>query len=121
MTQAFEPRALEAFFQEVSDTLHIDLQYHPENERYPIQLASAEGITAEGTSTAEGISRDKCHLLLQFIKTQIDLRDNEIAKLTPSVKSGKFLPEITQEAAHALAEVYALGFFIDTNEDDATS
>src|SRR5579871_2685943 len=106
MTQAFDARALKAFFQEVLDTIHVELIYDPENEKFPIQLAFTDGI-----------SRDKYHELLSFIKMQVDLRDNEIGKMVP-IKGGKVNFEVSKEAAHRLAEVYALSLFIEPDEDE---
>jgi hypothetical protein len=106
MTQTFDSKALKAFFQEVLDQIHIELTYHPENEKFPIQLANPDGL-----------SRDKCNELLLFIKTQVDLRDTEICKMISSKKSGKVVMEITKVATHLLAEVYALSLFIEPDDE----
>lgn len=108
MTRRFDAKALNAFFQEVEDQLKIQLQYFPDDPKFPIQLKDAP----------MGISKDKCLLLLNFIKGQIDLRDNEIGKIYTTKANGKFLFDITHVAADAIAEVYALSLFIDPDEEE---
>lgn len=101
MAQLLDPAPLEAFFEEVREQLSIELKYLPDNAKFPIQLESAPN----------GISRNKCVELLQFIKGQVDLRENEIGQLYASKSGGKYLLDISMEAALALADVYALSFF----------
>ena len=109
MSSRFDPRPLNAFFQEVDESLGIQLEYQSNNEKYPIQLVDPEGI-----------SKMKCHELLQFIKGQVDLRDNEISKLHPNQKGGRVLVEISAAAAEALSEVYALSLFYDSDSESDT-
>lgn len=109
MAQSFDPGPLEAFFKEVSEQLGIELKYLPDNLKFPIQLENAPN----------GIARAKCIELLQFIKGQVDLRDNEIGEFYASkTNPGKFLFDIRMEAAKALADVYAMSFFIPHEEEE---
>lgn len=109
MAQSFDPAPLNAFFEEVQEQLGIHLIYHPDNPKFPIQLENAE----------QGISRNKCVELLQFIKGQVDLRDNEIGELYASKKGGgKFIFEVSIEATHALADVYAMSMFYPHEEEE---
>lgn len=109
MAPSLDPALLLPFFEEVKEQLGIELKYVSDNPKYPIQLAAAPA----------GLSRNKCVELLQFIKTQVDLRDNEIGELYASKTSpGKYLLDIRMPAAKALADVYALSFFIPHEEDD---
>ena len=107
MPHAIDPKPLEAFFQEVADLIQVTLVFDPENKAYPIQV-----------SHQEGLSREKAYELLHFIKTQVDLKDNEIAKIHPIPKSHKVIIEITHMAAQNLSEVYALSGFFEQSEDD---
>jgi hypothetical protein len=101
--------ALEAFFQEVEEQLGIKLNYLPDNDKFPIQLENAP----------VGLPRNKCVELLQFIKGQVDLRENEIAQLYASKTPGKFLLDISSEATKGLVDVYGLSmFYPDGDEDD---
>ncbi len=108
MSHRFDPKPLNAFFQEVKDQTGIELKYSAENEKFPIQLANAP----------DGISRAQCHEILTAIKSQVDLRDNEIAKITPVPMTQRVLVEISWQAAHDLAEVYALSLFIEPEDDE---
>ena len=109
MAQTFDPAPLKAFFEEVEEQLGIHLIYHPDNPKFPIQLETAP----------EGISRLKCLELLQFIKGQVDLRDNEIGEIYASKKgSGKFIFEVSVEATHALADVYAMSMFYPHEDEE---
>lgn len=110
MAQTLDPVPLEAFFDEVKEQLGIQLKYLPDNAKFPIQLENSP----------VGISRNKCVELLQFIKGQVDLRDNEIGQLYASKSGGKFLLDISMEAAMALADVYALSFFYHQEEPEET-
>ena len=110
MTPSFDPKPLNAFFQEVEDQLRVKLEYVPDNTEYPIQVKDAP----------DGISRDKAHEVSQFIKAQVDLRDNEICKIHPVKKGPKVAIEITKTAAKALAEVYALSLFYDPDEEEGS-
>lgn len=103
--------ALEAFFQEVDDQLGIKLNYLPDNKKFPIQLETAP----------IGLARSKCIELMQFIKGQVDLRENEIGQLYASKTSGKFLLDISAEATQALMEVYGLSMFYPEEDDDEKS
>lgn len=107
MSPHFDLQLLKAFFQEVQEQLEIALEYHPDNLKAPIQLVDKEGI-----------SKPKCLELLNFIKGQVNLRDNEIARISPSKKANKFIIEISAEATKALVEVYALSLFYDPDEDE---
>jgi hypothetical protein len=104
---SFDPKPLTAFFDEVKDQLQIELKYLPEEPKFPIQLVKEEGI-----------SKNKCIEIFQFIKTQVDLRDNQIGKIHPAKTPGKFVIEITKEATEALADVYALSSFYPHEDDD---
>lgn len=104
-------KPLKAFFQEVREQLDIELEYHPDNLKFPIQL----------THSADGISKAKCLELSNFIKVQVDLRDNQIAQIHPGAKPGKFMIEISAEATKALVDVYALSLFYDPDEEDSDS
>ncbi len=108
MAQTLDPVPLEAFFEEVKEQLGIQLKYLPDNAKFPIQLENAP----------LGISRNKCVELLQFIKGQVDLRENEIGQLYASKSGGKFLLDISMEAAIALSDVYALSFFYPHEEPE---
>ena len=107
MSHAIDPKPLAAFFQEVEDLIQVQLIFDPENQAYPIQVAHQDGL-----------SREKAYELLHFVKTQVDLKDNEIAKIHPIPKTHKVLFEITRMAAHNLSEVYALSGFFESNEDE---
>lgn len=107
MSPVIDPKPLTAFFEEVANLIHIPLEFKPENQAFPIQVAHQDGL-----------SRDKAFELLSFIKSQVDLRDNEIAKIHPIAKSHKVIIEISREAAHRLTEVYALSGFFDAPEDE---
>lgn len=107
MSPSFDPKPLKPFFKEVEEQLGIKLVYHTENEKFPIQMASPDGI-----------SQSKCDDLLQFIKTQVDLRDNEIGALHRMPNTGKIRLELSLHATQMLAEVYALGFFYDEDDND---
>lgn len=109
MAHSFDPAPLQAFFEEVKEQLGIGLKYLSDNPKFPIQLEAAP----------DGISRNKCVELLQFIKTQVDLRDNEIGELYASKKGGgKYVLDIRMECAKALADVYALSTFYPHEEDE---
>jgi hypothetical protein len=108
MAQSFDPAPLGAFFDEVNEQFGIKLKYLPDNAKYPIQLENAP----------EGVSRVKCVEVLQFIKGQVDLRDNEIGQLYASKKGGKFLLDISMQATQALADVYALSFFYPHEQEE---
>jgi hypothetical protein len=111
MAQSFDPAPLKAFFEEVEEQLGIHLKYHPDNPKFPIQLESPEGI-----------SRLKCVELLQFIKGQVDLRDNEIGELYASKKGGgKYIFEVSLEATHALADVYAMSMFYPHEDEEESA
>lgn len=101
--------ALEAFFQEVEDQLGIKLNYRSDNEKFPIQLENAP----------VGLPRNKCVELLQFIKGQVDLRENEIGQLYASKTPGKFLLDISSEATKALVDVYGLSLFYPDDDEEA--
>ena len=107
MSSSLDPRPLNAFFREVQENLNIELIHTPDNEKFPIQLKNTEGI-----------SRVKSQELLMFIKGQIDLRDNEICKIHTIQKSPLVTMELTQSAAKALSDVYALSFFFDSSEEE---
>lgn len=107
MPHSIDPKPLAAFFQEVTDFIDVPLVFTPENQAYPIQVALPEGL-----------SRDKAFELLNFVKTQVDLKDNEIAKIHPIPKSHKVVIEFTRMAAQTLSEVYALSGFFETPEDE---
>ncbi|MGD9591281.1 MAG: hypothetical protein AB7V32_02040 [Candidatus Berkiella sp.] len=109
MTSSFDPAPLEAFFEEVKEQLGIVLKYHSDNPKFPIQLASAP----------DGLAKNKCIELLQFIKTQVDLRDNEIGEIYASKTiPGKYVFDIRMPAAKALADVYALSTFYPHEDDE---
>ncbi|MBS0286175.1 MAG: hypothetical protein JSR17_02700 [Proteobacteria bacterium] len=111
MAHSFDPAPLQAFFEEAKEQLGIELKYLSDNPKFPIQLASAP----------EGLSRNKCVELLQFIKTQVDLRDNEIGELYASKTGhGKYVLDIRMECAKALADVYALSTFYPHEEEEPT-
>ncbi len=111
MTPSFDPAPLNAFFDEVKEQLGIELKYHSDNPKFPIQLAMAPN----------GLSRNKCIELLQFIKTQVDLRDNEIGELYASKTSpGKYVLDIHMHATKALADVYALSTFYPHEDEEET-
>lgn len=107
MQQVIDPKPLRAFFQEVKELLDISLVLVPDNTTYPIQVDSPDGVT-----------RDRAHELLNFIKSQCDLRDNEIAHIHNLPKSHKVKLEITQKAAVSLSEIYALSSFYDPDDDE---
>ncbi|MCS5711043.1 hypothetical protein [Candidatus Berkiella aquae] len=109
MSHRFDPKPLNAFFQEVKDQTGIKLAYVQDNEKFPIQLENKQ----------DGITRAQCHEILSVIKSQVDLRDNEIAKITTVPMTQRVIVEITQRAAHELAEVYALSLFIEPEEDES--
>jgi len=104
----FDPKPLNAFFQEVKDQTGIELKYQADNEKFPIQL----------NDQPDGISRPHCHEIMSMIKSQVDLRDNEIAKITPVPLTQRVVIEITQQAAHDLAQVYAMSLFIEPEDDE---
>ncbi len=109
MTPSLDPAPLQAFFEEVKEQLGIDLKLHSDNPKFPIQLANAP----------HGHSRNKCVELLQFIKGQVDLRDNEIGELYASKSSpGKYVLDIRMQAAKALEDVYAMSMFYPHEEDE---
>ncbi len=108
MPHRFDPKPLNAFFQEVKDQTGIELKYLTDNEKFPIQLANSP----------DGITRAQCHEILSAIKSQVDLRDNEIAKITSVPMTQRVVVEITQQAAHDLAQVYALSLFIEPEDED---
>ncbi len=111
MAQSFDPAPLNAFFEEVDEQLGIHLKYHPDNPKFPIQLEETTGI-----------SRAKCVELLQFIKGQVDLRDNEIGELYASKKGGgKYIFEVSVEATHALADVYAMSMFYPHEDEEESA
>jgi hypothetical protein len=101
-------KPLKAFFKEVEDQLEVKLHYQPDNPKFPIQLDNAP----------DGISNLQCDRLLEFIKGQVDLRDNEIGTITPGKISGNVVLNISDKAAHQLAEIYALSLFYDADEDE---
>lgn len=107
MPSRFDPKPLTAFFDEVNDQLQVELNYLPDELHFPIQLKSSDGI-----------SKIKCIELLQFIKTQVDMRDAQIGKIHPAKNPGKFVIEISKEATIALADVYALSSFYPHDEDE---
>lgn len=107
MPQGIDKRALDAFFKEVEEQVKLNLKYHPENKKFPIQV---EGST-------DGISKIQCNKLLEFIEGQVDLRDNEIAQLTSSKIAGKVIVEITEKCTKKLSEVYSLSLFYDASDD----
>ena len=72
MSHRFDPKPLNAFFQEVKDQTGIELKYQADNEKFPIQL----------NNQPDDISRAHCHEIMSIIKSQVDLRDTEIAKVT---------------------------------------
>ncbi len=109
MAHTFDPAPLQAFFEEVKEQLDVELVYLPDNGKFPIQLKAAP----------IGLSRNKCIEVLQFIKAQVDLRDNEIADLYASKKGGgKYVLDIHMEAARALADVYALSTFYPHEDEE---
>ena len=108
MSHRFDPKPLNAFFQEVKDQTGIELKYLSDNEKFPIQLHDEP----------DWISRAHCHEILSMIKSQVDLRDNEIAKITPVPLTQKVVVEITAQAAHDLAQVYAMSLFIEPEDDE---
>jgi hypothetical protein len=55
---------------------------------------------------------------LQFIKGQVDLRDNEICHIYPSKTPGKFLFDVTTEATKELIGVYGLSLFFPEEDDE---
>lgn len=107
MPQNFDPKPLNSFFKEVEEQLGVMLTYSPQNSVYPIQLVVPE----------KGITRTQVTQLLEFIRSQIDLKDAEIAKVTANKQPGKQNIAISNLATQKLAEVYALGFFYDAPED----
>lgn len=109
MNANFDWKPLTAFFQEVKDQLDIQLKFLPDNADYPIQL----------DETPDGLPRSKWFDLIQFIKLQTDLRENEIGKIHPIKNSKNVIPEISAIAAKTLAEVYGLSMFynVEDNED----
>jgi hypothetical protein len=107
MSPHFDPKPLNAFFQEIEELNRIKLKYVPENTEFPIQLEN----------TTDGISRDKAMEVMQFIKGQVDLKENEICKIHTIHKGTKVIIEVTKMATQALAEVYSLSMFFDPEDE----
>ena len=109
MPKALDERSLNAFFKEIEEQLHLILQFRPDNPHFPIQVENPENE----------ITKLQCNRLMEFIQSQVDLRENEIAKILASKKAGNVIINITEKAAQKLSEVYGLSFFhdIETDED----
>lgn len=104
MDPHFNPKPLEAFFKEVEEQIGISFHYDETNLNFPIQL----------NPEVSEISKIQCNRVLEFIKSQVDLKDSEIGKTSPGkTLSSHVRFEISLKAAKALAEIYALGFFYD--------
>lgn len=107
MTVDFDPKPLVAFFKEVEEQLGISLKYLAENNGYPIQLVDLD----------QGLNRLQVTQLLEFIRSQINLKDAEIAKITASKHVGNQIIFISMLATKQLADVYALSSFYDPEND----
>lgn len=111
MTRSIDVRPLNAFFKEVEELLHLTLSFRSDNPKSPIQISNP----------TNEITKIQCNRLLEFIQGQVDLRENEIAVLSPSQIAGKVIFDITPTATQHIAEIYALSLFYDVPEDDFDS
>jgi hypothetical protein len=107
MPQDVDLRPLKAFFKEVEEQLNLILSFRPDNPKYPIQIDNQDNE----------ITKIQCNRLVEFIEGQVDLRNHDIVRLSPSKTAGKVIVDITEIATKKLAEVYALSLFYDTPEN----